>query len=75
LDNVKLLLDNVARTCLDWIKLPRDSPAVRLDTRIRRHFPHRAGDLLLSRQPSACSGRMSCRMMSGTVSESEHEYR
>jgi hypothetical protein len=73
--NIKMLLDYFVRKSLDWIKLAHDSPAARLGTRIRRHFPHRTGDVLLTQQLSACSGRLCCRKTSGTVSVSEHEYR
>jgi hypothetical protein len=70
-----MLFEYFVRKSLDWIKLAHDSPAARLGTLIIRHFPHRAGDMLLTQQLSACSGRLCCRKTSGTVSEYEHEYR
>ena len=33
-----MFLDYFARKSLDWIKLAHDSPAARVDTRIRRLF-------------------------------------
>ena len=40
-----MLFDYFVGKSLDWIKLVRDSPAARLDTRIKRHFPHTEGDV------------------------------